>query len=114
MFKLNVNSFGIDAVNTQAFKDTVVQPGEEKDLELLCIPNTLANYGGNPPQKPPILLQVGFACNLDKVYFEVPVLAQMLFMGQPSQEGQGFISSWVSNQLEIKPHWECTIPKMSS
>ena len=75
MFKLNVNFFGIDAVNPQAFKDTVIQSGEAKDLELVCTPNVSDNYGGKPPEKPPILLQVGFSCSLDKVYFEVPVLA---------------------------------------
>ena len=72
------------------------------------------NVGGNAPEKPPIIIQVGFMSSLDKVYFEIPVLLQMVHFAQPPNvsRAQNWINTWGS--LAHKPNWTCPLPKMSA
>ena len=76
LFKLNVNYFGF-TVDQGIPPNTVVAPGTTVETQVLCSPTVAIQ--GEPPQKPPILIQCGLMTTLDLFFFELPVLAQILF-----------------------------------
>ena len=73
---MNVNYFGY-TVDEGIPQNLVVAPGTTVETHLLCSPT--AGISGEPPQRPPILIQCGLMCSLDLFFFEMPVLAQCLF-----------------------------------
>ena len=60
----------------------MVAPGVTADTSILCTPMA-PNSQGSAPTKPPILIQAGLLSSLDLFYFEIPVLAQILFAETP-------------------------------
>ena len=104
VFKMNTNHFGftVDEGVPQGF---VVGPGATAETSVLCTP-VAANGQGPEPTKPPILIQAGLLSSLDLFYFEVPVLAQVLFAETPSNGGMGatyIFDSW--NSKNHQPGW---------
>ena len=101
---MNTNHFGftVDEGVPQGF---VVGPGASAETSVLCTP-VAANGQGPEPTKPPILIQAGLLSSLDLFYFEVPVLAQVLFAETPSNGGMGatyIFDSW--NSKNHLPGW---------
>ena len=73
---MNVNYFGF-TVDEGIASDFVVAPGTTVETYVLCSP--APQPSGDPPQKPPILIQCGLMCSLDLFFFEMPALGFILF-----------------------------------
>ena len=72
LFKMNVNYFGY-VVDEGLPASLVIAPGTTMETQILCSPT--GGLQGEPPQRPPILIQCGIMCSLDLFFFEMPVLA---------------------------------------
>ena len=110
LFKLNVNYFGF-TVDQGIPPNTIVAPGTTVETQVLCSPS--GGISGDAPQRPPILIQCGLMNSLDLFFFEIPVLAQILFE-QSVQNREAAISildNW--NYKSHQPAWSYEIPKMS-
>lgn len=77
LFKANSNFFGF-TVDQGIQQGLVLLPGSSVETSVLMTPKINATEGV-PPSKPPITVQAGLMCSLDLFYFELPVLAQVLF-----------------------------------
>ena len=111
LFKLNTNFFGY-TVEQSVPQDLVVAPGTT--VETHAIVNRTGATNGEPPQRPPILVQAGLMCSLDLFFFEMPVLAQVLFEKNPQNGAfaNALLDDW--NNKAHQAAWQYEVPKMSS
>ena len=113
VFKMNTNHYGftVDEGIPQGF---MVGPGATAETSILCSP-IQANAQGPEPTKPPILIQAGLLSSLDLFYFEVPVLAQVLFAESPQSGSMS--ANYIFDNWNSKNHpagWSYEQPKMST
>ena len=76
MLKLNTNYYGI-AEQENFPSSFFVARGASVTTRLTCKPN--ANCTQDPPKGAPILIQAGIKCSIDLFYFNIPMLAHMIF-----------------------------------
>lgn len=73
---------------------------------------------GMPPSKPPITIQAGLMCSLDLFYFELPILAQVLFKDSTEEFKRNQVLKmfevWNTPAIVHKPEWSYELPYLAS